>query len=586
MAKYLTRFGKTVFVIDLDLEAPGLNYKLALDKARPFSGIKLGLVDILTYFQDEGKFPDSLSKYILRIDDESNTDGHLTFLPAGNAPDSSYWKKLSRICWHEWFYTSNAKGVPFFLELKEQIKKQFEPDFLLIDSRTGITETGGIALTLLPELVVCLFLNNRENMEGAREVLRSIRKTPRLRNDSKVDILPVLSRIPFLQDSESEKVLIEDMRKYLNEEAADIENTINAREVLALHSEPEIEMKEALRVGGEKSLHDSILLRDYLKLFSHVVPSEILALNVGALIQKVFSSVLDDPDGTESALEQLAASYPHPDIYRALLKFYRLRKKDTEEVISVASHIWELTNKPDDPILWDTVKQYLSDADEWELDEINLEFVDAVWLRAGGNDSDIAFNLALAYFNKEDVRSTRRGASILLTLIANLNGNEKIILKSLDLLKNAKIWNEASIILEKYKNLLNSSNEFLVAWAELLIDNGDINYILHALHDPDFRFNYLTTQHTHLAAAILLSVDEEAEAQKLMEIALKSGIQERSISKLAFISKLFDRVGRSTYFREIITKSFPDRDAERLLLQIDRSLSGRKRRVEHTLFYE
>ncbi len=40
-----------------------------------------------------------------------------------------------------------SEGVPFFLELKKRIRNEFSPDFLLIDSRTGITEIGGVATT-------------------------------------------------------------------------------------------------------------------------------------------------------------------------------------------------------------------------------------------------------------------------------------------------------------------------------------------------------------------------------------------------------------------------------------------------------
>ena len=49
-------------------------------------------------------------------------------------------------------------GIPFFLELKERIREEFNPDFLLIDARTGITEIGGVATTVLPEKVVVLLL--------------------------------------------------------------------------------------------------------------------------------------------------------------------------------------------------------------------------------------------------------------------------------------------------------------------------------------------------------------------------------------------------------------------------------------------
>ena len=55
-----------------------------------------------------------------------------------------------------------------FLDLRAKIEQEFAPDYLLIDSRTGITETGGVATTVLPDTLVCCLANNRENLEGAR----------------------------------------------------------------------------------------------------------------------------------------------------------------------------------------------------------------------------------------------------------------------------------------------------------------------------------------------------------------------------------------------------------------------------------
>jgi hypothetical protein len=61
--------------------------------------------------------------------------------------------------------------VQIFLDLKNRIMDELNPDFLLIDSRTGITEMGGVATTLLADKVISLVLPSRENLEGARAVL-------------------------------------------------------------------------------------------------------------------------------------------------------------------------------------------------------------------------------------------------------------------------------------------------------------------------------------------------------------------------------------------------------------------------------
>ena len=57
-----------------------------------------------------------------------------------------------------------TQGVQIFLELKSRISDELKPDFLLVDSRTGITEMGGVATTLLPDKVICLVLPTLENI--------------------------------------------------------------------------------------------------------------------------------------------------------------------------------------------------------------------------------------------------------------------------------------------------------------------------------------------------------------------------------------------------------------------------------------
>jgi len=54
------------------------------------------------------------------------------------------------------------------------------PDFLLIDSRTGITELGGLATSLLADRVVCLTSTSPESVEGIQVVAEALRAAPRL----------------------------------------------------------------------------------------------------------------------------------------------------------------------------------------------------------------------------------------------------------------------------------------------------------------------------------------------------------------------------------------------------------------------
>jgi hypothetical protein len=84
-------------------------------------------------------------------------------VPAGQVPLRDYWSKLSRINWHDLFYSEQAIGVQIVMELRARIVEELKPDFVLIDSRTGITEMGGVATALLADKVICLVLPAQEN---------------------------------------------------------------------------------------------------------------------------------------------------------------------------------------------------------------------------------------------------------------------------------------------------------------------------------------------------------------------------------------------------------------------------------------
>lgn len=270
VAKYLARFGLRVFALDFDLEAPGLHYKLNVVDSPQIHEIKLGLVDYIYLFALKGDTPETLRDYVVDVEMKEQSGGTIHLMPAGNVPTADYWSHLAQISWHDLFYRPGAKGVAFFLDLKARIQRDFNPDFLLIDSRTGITEIAGVATTILPDYVICVLLRNRENMEGARAVLRSIKRTRRIRKQVPIKIIPVVARLPLLEDSSREKQIVCEVRRFLNQDAPEIADTLSIQELPVLHSDQDLEVDESVLMdnGNEQSL----LLRDYLCLFADIFP--------------------------------------------------------------------------------------------------------------------------------------------------------------------------------------------------------------------------------------------------------------------------------------------------------------------------
>lgn len=357
MARFLASFGQRVFAMDLDLEAPGLPYKLAPTAASPPKELAGGVVDVLHALISGEVAPASLDAHVQCVEVASAAGGSIHLMPAGNARSGLYWRKLAQVSWHDLFYAEGARGIPFFLELKERIKAEFAPDYLLIDARAGITELGGVATTLLPEQVICLLANSRESIEGARAVLRSIKRTPRLPGQEPVAIVPVIARVAVTADTRAEGALVERARAFLNEPADDLADTLEIPEVFVLHAEPDLEVAEALRVGSGEGPQDSPLLRGYLRLFSRMFP-DVIEPRLSAFVRSVMQGAMDDPDGAERALEAHAAAFPHPQSYRALLQFYRLRRAAPERILPVAQRYWELSRRSDDPLLWEMIASH------------------------------------------------------------------------------------------------------------------------------------------------------------------------------------------------------------------------------------
>lgn len=469
VARYLARFGQRVFAIDFDLEAPGLHYKLGLDNTDRLA-IERGLVDYIHAFAVGDGDPGRLADYVIELPKKETAEGSITLMPAGAVPSQGYWQKLAQIHWHDCFYAPGARGIPFFLELKERIAREFRPDFLLLDSRTGITEIGGIATTLLPDQVVCLLLNNRENLDGARAVLRSLRRTPRLKRQRPIDIVPVVTRLPELDDPAEEHALTAEVHRFLTADAEDLAATLATSEILVLHSEPELQIHESLRVGGGKRPEESPLLRDYLRLFARLFPKQLLESYVGPLIQEAMAKALDDPDNAEKDLKALTAYTAHPEAHRALLKFYHLRREDGEVILRAAENFWRATGLADDPLLIDSVREYFSMDQPWRHLMCSGEMVEAVW-RTAEESIDLGLDLARLYLEEE---KPRKAADVLHRLLEQKSaGAGEPLLEGDRLLDIARLYRDLGRVDEFRAATVERFGEDAIAELILRLDSVD-----------------------------------------------------------------------------------------------------------------
>ncbi len=197
-AQFLALSGRRVVVLDLDFEAPGLHEKLGDEKVlrRASHGMLRGAVDELLRTLENSEGKSSLKEASISVNLPVGSTGSLVLIPAGSAPSQTYWASLERL--HAALRSAPANGglAEAVLELQARIAIEFAPEFLLIDSRTGITELGGLATSLLSDRVVCLTTNTRESIKGTKVVAHALRDAPRLSSQQPLRIDFVLTRAP------------------------------------------------------------------------------------------------------------------------------------------------------------------------------------------------------------------------------------------------------------------------------------------------------------------------------------------------------------------------------------------------------
>jgi hypothetical protein len=542
-AKYLSTLGKSVFAIDLDLEAPGLHYKFELGADAVRSESCRGVVDILSTFLENGEMPESLSDFAADLK-VANGAGAIQIMRAGTAPNGDYWRALSRINWYEILYGERPVGVPFFLELKERIRAEYEPDFLLIDARTGITEMGGIATTVLPDTVVCLGLASNEHLEGLRAVMRGIKQTTD-NSDTPVDLLSVISRMASRGDETTE---LANILKYLNEPVQLGVLGLQLDEVVALHSEPLLDQAEQLLVGGANSPHELPLLRDYLRLFSKIIPAEEIRPHVGQLIQSAVSRLLDDPEGAQSDLEAVTTYCADQEAYRALLKLYRVRKVGIDKLLATASLMWQLagTKTGVDDLHIEIVQQAYSEQQRAvDSQKKFAEFGEAVWRSTGMSDTKTGLTIVNSYLPERRSKALQLLNDYVSTVDAP---HYTMVVRLLDLLVSIRDLQSAKAIIDRFKGST-ISPQFDLSWARMTLDTKDPEAILDLFNDEAFRFDAVRVLDSVLAYRLLRCIADE-DAPKLLDDALESAIALQDTAQLRQIGEVFQDESRWQTFEK------------------------------------
>jgi len=196
VATELAKSGRRVLIVDFDLEAPGIDTFNEL-RAKPD---QLGMVDFVSRYIQTGK-PPAVGDFIYEapISNSAKVSGKLWVMPSGKR-GPEYGAKLAKINWQTLY--DEQEGFLLFEDLKLQWEENLNPDYVLIDSRTGFTEVGGICTRQLPDLVVILFIPNEQNLLGLLPVVAAIREQNKVPFAKEIAIEFIASNVPTLDDEE------------------------------------------------------------------------------------------------------------------------------------------------------------------------------------------------------------------------------------------------------------------------------------------------------------------------------------------------------------------------------------------------
>ncbi len=197
VAWILAANSKRVLVIDWDLEAPGLHKYFGPFLSDPELLESNGLIDfVIDYAGAAAGRTDAqidppyanMQRFAVPIAWDFPVGGRIDFVPSGRQ-GVSYASRVNLFDWQTFYQKLNGGQ---FLDLAIQ-RMRSKYDYILIDSRTGVSDTAGICTVQLPDDLVVFFTLNHQSIGGASEIAKSaVSQRPA---DRPLRVFPVPTRV-------------------------------------------------------------------------------------------------------------------------------------------------------------------------------------------------------------------------------------------------------------------------------------------------------------------------------------------------------------------------------------------------------
>ncbi len=201
VAVQLALGGRSVLCLDFDLEAPGLSSYFSGPRFSwntPAPDLHAGLIDLFCAHRDNlfrriaappVRWRDLVQT--VSIGDRDAPSGSLDFIGPGRQ-DRNY---MQQTCTFDWrtFYDQWDGGL-LIEQLRTELTQRYE--YVLVDSRTGVTDISGICTAHLPDVLVAVFTPGPQSQRGLVDALQSVEANKiELRPERPLHVIPLPCRV-------------------------------------------------------------------------------------------------------------------------------------------------------------------------------------------------------------------------------------------------------------------------------------------------------------------------------------------------------------------------------------------------------